>query len=74
MATHSSILAWRILCSEENGGPKSIGSQRVRHVLVTEVPPPPGEWGRKTYRSQCDSLCAETAIAQHRALGLTRAF
>ena len=31
MATHSSILAWRILCSEENGGPQSIGSQRVRH-------------------------------------------
>ena len=43
MATHSSILAWRIPCSEENGGPQSIGSQRVRHVLATEVPPPPGE-------------------------------
>ena len=31
MATHSSILAWRILCTEEPGGLQSIGSQRVRH-------------------------------------------
>ena len=31
MATHSSILAWRILWTEEPGGRQSIGSQRVRH-------------------------------------------
>ena len=31
MATHSSILAWRILWAEEPGGLQSIGSQRVRH-------------------------------------------
>ena len=31
MATHSSILAWRILWSEEPGGLQSIGSQRVGH-------------------------------------------
>ena len=31
MATHSSILAWRILWTEEPGGLQSIGSQRVRH-------------------------------------------
>ena len=29
MATHSSILAWRIPRTEEPGGPQSIGSQRV---------------------------------------------
>ena len=29
MATHSSILTWRIPCSEEPGGLQSIGSQRV---------------------------------------------
>ena len=29
MATHSSILAWRILWTEEPGGPQSMGSQRV---------------------------------------------
>ena len=28
-ATHSSILAWRILWTEEPGGPQSFGSQRV---------------------------------------------
>ena len=31
MATHSSILAWRILWTEEPGGLQSVGSQRVRH-------------------------------------------
>ena len=31
MATHSSILAWRILWTEEPGGLWSIGSQRVGH-------------------------------------------
>ena len=31
MATHSSILAWRIPRTEEPGGPQSMGSQRVGH-------------------------------------------
>ena len=31
MATHSSILAWRIPWTEKPGGLKSTGSQRVRH-------------------------------------------
>ena len=31
MATHSSILAWRIPWTEEPGGLKPIGSQRVGH-------------------------------------------
>ena len=31
MATHSSILAWRIPWKERPGGLQSIGSQRVRH-------------------------------------------
>ena len=31
IATHSSILAWRIPWTEEPGGLQSIGSQRVRH-------------------------------------------
>ena len=33
MATHSTILAWRILWTEEFGGLQSIGSQRVEHNL-----------------------------------------
>ena len=31
MVTHSTILAWRIPCTEEPGGLQSIGSQRVGH-------------------------------------------
>ena len=31
MATHSSILAWRIPWIEEPGGLQSMGSQRVGH-------------------------------------------
>ena len=31
VATHSSILAWRILWTEEPGGLQSLGSQRVGH-------------------------------------------
>ena len=30
MATHSSILAWRIPWTEEPGGLQSVGSQRVK--------------------------------------------
>ena len=37
MATHSSILAWRIPCAEELGGLQFMGSQRVRHDLETEL-------------------------------------
>ena len=36
MTTHSSILAWRIPWTEELDRLWSIGSQRVRHDLVTE--------------------------------------
>ena len=36
MATHSSILAWRIPWPEEPSVLQSIGSQRVRYDLVTE--------------------------------------
>ena len=32
MATHSSVLAWRIPGTEESGGLPSMGSHRVRHA------------------------------------------
>ena len=35
MATHSSILTWRVPWTEEPGGLKSMGLQRVGHDLVT---------------------------------------
>ena len=34
MATHSSVLAWRIPWTEEPGRLQSMGSQRVRHIYV----------------------------------------
>ena len=36
MATHSSILAWRIPWTEEPGGLQFIGLQRIGHHLVTQ--------------------------------------
>ena len=42
MATHSSILAWRIPWTEEPGGLWSIGSQRVGHI-----------WGIQQHHLQC---------------------
>ena len=35
MATHSSILAWRIPWTEEPGGLQSMGSRRIQHDWVT---------------------------------------
>ena len=37
MATHSSILAWRIPWTEEPSGLQSMGSQRVRHDWATSI-------------------------------------
>ena len=36
IATHSSILAWKVPWAEELGGLQSMGQQRVRHHLPTE--------------------------------------
>ena len=36
MATHSSIFAWKIPWTEQPGGLQFLGSQRVRHNLVTK--------------------------------------
>ena len=40
MAAHSSILACEIPWTEESGGLQPMGSQRVRHNLMTKPPPP----------------------------------
>ena len=37
MATHSSVLAWRIPWTEGPGGLQSMGSQRLRHTLATQM-------------------------------------
>ena len=36
MATHSSILAWKILLTEELGGIQSMGLQRIGHDWATK--------------------------------------
>ena len=36
MQTHSNILAWKILWTEEPGGLQLMGLQRVRHDLVSK--------------------------------------
>ena len=41
MATHSSILAWRIPGTEAPGELQSMGLQRVRHNLASKQQPPP---------------------------------
>ena len=37
MVTHSSILPWKIPWTEEPSGLQFMGSQRVRHYLVTKT-------------------------------------
>ena len=39
MATHSSILAWKIPWRDEPGALQSMGLQRVKHDLVTKQQP-----------------------------------
>ena len=41
ISTHSSILAWEILWTEETGGLQSMELQRVKHKLAAKPPPPP---------------------------------
>ena len=63
MATHSSILAWKIPWTEEPSGLQSMELQRVRHDLVTNththiliikwVTKPSGN--KKEVLSQCDN-------------------
>ena len=39
MATHSSIVAWKISWTEEPGGLQSVGSQKDRTVRTAPHPP-----------------------------------
>ena len=51
MATHCSILPWRIPLSEKPGRLQSMGSQRVGHNRATKPPPSP-PWRTCTKASQ----------------------
>ena len=37
MATHSSIVAWKIPWTEKPGMPQSMGSQKIRHAWATNI-------------------------------------
>ena len=59
MATHSSILAWRIPSTEESGWLQSMGSQRVGHHQVIKQEPiktpskPNSDASKKTGMDMC---------------------
>ena len=38
-STHNSVLAWKVLWTEEPGALQSMGSQRAGHDLATEPSP-----------------------------------
>ena len=63
MATHSSILAWRIPWMEEPGGPPSMGSQRVRYDLATNTYTLNNQVEKKTYpMDACQFLSPNTQV------------
>src|SRR5574337_69122 len=55
VATHSSILAWKIPWMEEPGGLQSMGLQRVRHKLATRAYTPRKPELKETCVPQCSS-------------------
>ena len=54
MATHTSVLAWRIPWTEEPGGPESMGSQRAGHNGATSF---------TGVGDECDCLMASTFLS-----------
>ena len=78
MATHSSILAWKIPWTEEPGGLQSMGSQKVRHDWVTNIykwplyfvsSPPPHLWSIKESASRPVWLYWGTSLPSSRWAG-----
>ena len=59
MATHSSILAWRIPWTEEPGGLQSMGLPRVRHDWATSPHEQPRSLGQTLLQSK---VCITTLI------------
>ena len=52
MATHSSILAWRIPWTEKPGRATVHGVARIRHDSASKPPPPPGAGERDSQMVQ----------------------
>ena len=55
MATHCSILAWRIPWTQEPGGPQPMGSQRVRHDWAANTFTLLGPDGSDVKESACNA-------------------
>ena len=64
MATHSSILAWRMPWTEEPGGLQLMGLQRVGHDVTTKPLPPPLLIARLTPGIHSLTAGAEMGIKQ----------
>ena len=65
MATHSSILAWRIPWTEEPGGLQSMGLQRVRHDCTCMH----GIYESLCYTPETDTYCKST-ILQNKSINI----
>ena len=69
MATHSSVLAWRIPGTGEPGGLPSVGLHRVRHDwsdLAAVAAAAPTQYNpRRVYHHLCDNVSTELAYQIH---------
>ena len=65
MATHSSILAWRIPWMEDPGGLQSMGSQRVGHDWATSLCYQPGLWTRAGSSIQFSRSVVSNSLRLH---------
>ena len=70
MATHSSVLAWRIPGTGEPGGLPSLGSHRVGHDW-SDLAAAPNQWGwtdkQEYFNSQSKTDQSVTFDVNHRA-------
>ena len=49
MATHSSVLVWRIPWTGELRWLRSMGVPKVQHISSTKPPPPPNHWTARRF-------------------------
>ena len=68
VATHSSILAWRIPRTEEPGRLQSMGSQRVGHYWVTSLHSLTWPWSKKWRSTEANRLLSREHIGHNKHL------
>ena len=62
MATHTSILAWKIPWTEEPGGLQSLGSWRVGHDWVTNTFFITGNWNVKVWSQDISGVTGKVGL------------